>query len=205
MRSRTRPTRSGFCAKSGACWPAAAACWRWCRTGAGCGRAWTRRRSAMAAPIRARSSRICCARPGSRRWPGAKRFTCRRSDAAGSCAPPSPGSAPGPPSRRRLPACISSRRPSRSIAQSRPGASGAGWCRYCRRCWRRRRARPPGDSRIVAAAKKPAHCGHGSAVTAAASAPVNSARLSKRWRSSAPTSADLMSATRPRPRNTSAE
>ena len=64
------------------------------RTGAGFGRAWTRRRSAMAGPIRAPRSRICCARPGSRRPAGAKRSTCRRSRAAGSCARRSPGNAP---------------------------------------------------------------------------------------------------------------
>ncbi len=54
------------------------ACSRWCRIGAACGRAWTRRRSVQAGPIRARRSRICCARPGSRRPAGAKRSTCRR-------------------------------------------------------------------------------------------------------------------------------
>ena len=67
-----------------------------------------------------------CARPGSRRPAGAKRFTCRRSRAAGSCARRWPGNAPARPSRRRLPAFISSKRPSRSIAPSRPGASGGG-------------------------------------------------------------------------------
>ena len=47
--------------------------------------------------------------------------------------------------------------------------------------------------------------GHGSAVTDAASAPTSSARLSRRSRSSAAISAALISATRPRPRNTNAE
>ena len=42
MRSRTPPIRSGFCAKSGACWPAAAAfAGGGAEIGAGCGRAWT--------------------------------------------------------------------------------------------------------------------------------------------------------------------
>ena len=41
-------------------------------------------------------------------------------------------------------------------------------------------------------------------MTAAASAPTSSARLSKRWRSSARSRTDLMSSTRPRPRKTSA-
>ena len=55
----------------------------------------------------------------------AKRSTCRRFRAPGSCARRSPGSAPAPPSRRRSRACTSSRRRSRSIARSRRGASGA--------------------------------------------------------------------------------
>ena len=66
-----------------------------------CGRAWTRRRSATAGPIRARRSPICCARPGSRRPAGARRFTCRRSRAAGSCARRWPGN--GPARRYRRP------------------------------------------------------------------------------------------------------
>ena len=107
---------------------------------------------------------------------------------------------------RPLPACISSRRRSRSIARSRPGASGAAWCRSCSRCWRRRRARPPCGSMKRGRRQWRGHyAGHGSAVTAAASAPTNSARRSRRSRSSAATSAALISAIRPRPRNTSAE
>ena len=94
MRSKWRTTRSRCCARSGGCWRRAGGCWRWCRTGAGCGRAWIRRRSATAGPIRARRSRICCARPGSRRSDGARRSMCRRSRAAGSCARRWPGSAP---------------------------------------------------------------------------------------------------------------
>ncbi len=81
-----------------------------------CGPAWTRRRSAKAGPIRARRSPSYCARPGSRRPAGARRSMCRRSRAVGSCAPPWPGNAPARHSRRRLPASISSRRPSRFIA-----------------------------------------------------------------------------------------
>ena len=42
-------------------------------------------------------------------------------------------------SRRRSRACTSSRRPSRSIARFRRGASGAGWCRRSSRRSRRRR------------------------------------------------------------------
>ena len=94
MRWKCRTTRSRCCARSGACSRPAASCSRWCRTGAACGRAWTRRRSAMAGPIRARRSRICCARPGSRRSAGARRSMCRRSSAAGSCARRWRGSAP---------------------------------------------------------------------------------------------------------------
>src|SRR6516165_9386756 len=51
-----------------------------------------RHRSATAGPIRARRSRICCARPGSRRRVGETRCMYRRSRAAGFCARPSPGS-----------------------------------------------------------------------------------------------------------------
>ena len=66
-----------------------------------------------------------CARPGSRRPAGARRSMCRRSRAAGSCARRWPGSAPARRCRRRLPACISWKRPSRSIARSRCGAKAA--------------------------------------------------------------------------------
>src|SRR6266478_5216079 len=48
-----------------------AACSPWCRTGAGCGRAWTPRRSATGGLIRARRSRSCSGRRGSRQRPGA--------------------------------------------------------------------------------------------------------------------------------------
>ena len=71
---------------------------------------------------------------------GARRCTCRRSSAAGFCARRWRGSASARPSRRRSPACISSRRPSRSIARSRPRAKSAVWCRRSSRCWRRRPA-----------------------------------------------------------------
>ncbi len=53
---------------------------------------------------------------------------------AGFCAPPSPGNAPARRSRRRSPASISSRRPSRSIAPSRRGARSGGWFRRSSRC-----------------------------------------------------------------------
>ena len=78
-----------------------------------------RSRPALFAPAR---SRTCCARPGSPRPAGAKRSTCRRFRAAGSCARPWPGSAPARRCRRRSPAYISSKRPNRSIAPSRRGA-----------------------------------------------------------------------------------
>ena len=55
-RWKCRTIRRRCCANCGACWPPAAACSRWCRTGAASGRAWTRRRSAMAGRIRARRS-----------------------------------------------------------------------------------------------------------------------------------------------------
>ena len=98
---------------------------------------------------------VCCARPGSRRSPGARRCTCRRSRAAGSCVRRWRGSAPARPSRRRSPASTSSRRPSRSIARFRRAARSAVWCRRSSRCWRPRRGgaarqsqlKAPGDAR----------------------------------------------------------
>ncbi len=72
---------------------------------------------------------VCCARPGSRRWAGARRSMCRRSSAAGFCARRARGSAPARRCRRRSPACISSRPPSRSIARFRRAARSASWCR----------------------------------------------------------------------------
>ena len=136
-RSKWRTIRARCCAKSGGCWRRAGGCSRWCRTGAACGRAWTRRRSATAGPIRARRSISCCATPGSRRSAGARRSMCRRSRAAGSCARRWPGSAPARRSRRRLPACTSSKRPSRSIApfRRRRGANASAWCPRSSRCW----------------------------------------------------------------------
>ena len=85
-----------------------------------------------------------CARPGSRRPAGARRSMSRRFRAAGSCARRSPGSAPAPRCRRRSPGSTSSRRPSRSIARFRPGASGGTWCPNSSRCSRPRRAEPRG-------------------------------------------------------------
>ena len=71
------------------------------------------------ARIRARRSRICYGRPGSRRPPGATRFTSRRSIAAGFCARRSPGSAPARRFQRPSPGSTLSKRRSRSIAPSR--------------------------------------------------------------------------------------
>ena len=63
--------------------------------------------------------------PGSPRPAGAKRYTCRQSRAAGSCAQRSRGSAPARRSRPRSPACISSKPPSRFTAPFRRGANAA--------------------------------------------------------------------------------
>ena len=77
----------GAAARScGACWRRTDGCLRWCRTGAACGRAWTRRRSVMAGPIRARRSRSLLRETWFTPVAGARRSTCRRSRAAGSCA-----------------------------------------------------------------------------------------------------------------------
>src|SRR5580692_2458786 len=139
---KCHPIRSDCCAKSGGCSPPAAGCLSWCPIGAASGRAWIRRRSATAGPIRGRKSCSCCAKPGSRRPAGTKRFTCRRSRAAGSCAPPWRGSVPAPRWPRRSPASTSWKRPNRSIAPSRRhGARSGAWCRRSSRCWRRRPAR----------------------------------------------------------------
>ena len=94
-----------------------------------CGRAWTRRRSVTAGPIRARRSPASCARPCSRRRAGARRCSCRRCSATGFCARPASGSARARPSSRRFPACISWKRASRPIARFRCGARSACWCR----------------------------------------------------------------------------
>ena len=76
----------------------------------------------------------------------------------------------------------------------------------CNRCSRHRRV-PLRSRRSTANSCSvfDRHCGQGSAVTAAASMPIRSARPASRSRSSAVSSALLISPTRPRPRNTSAE
>src|SRR5262249_50504748 len=81
--------------------------WRGGRPEGVCGGGSIRRRSGPAGPIRARKSRSCCARPGSRPPRGARRSTSRRCRAAGSCAPPLRGSAPARRSRRRSLGCTS--------------------------------------------------------------------------------------------------
>ena len=75
------------CAKPGGCSPPVAGWWRWCRTGAACGRASIRPRSDRAVPIRARKSPSFCATAGLHRSDGARRCTFGRSAGDGSCAP----------------------------------------------------------------------------------------------------------------------
>ena len=214
-RSRAAGARAGKFARSGraaargvaGAAPAAAGCSRWCRTGAGCGRAWTRRRSVTAGPIRARRSRNSCARPGSRRPAGARRLyvppIARGWFLRSAVAWERTGATLSAPfagvhiveATKQVYRAIPARRERR------------GWCRRCSRCLRRF----PAWSRFrvsIASIQRPttkSHSGHGSAVTAAASAPTRSLRVSRRSRSSAARSAALISATRPRPRNTSAE
>ena len=78
----------------------------------------------------------------------AKRSTCRRSRAPGSCVRRSPGSAPARHSRRRSRVSTSSRRRNRSIARSRRGANAAAWCRrWSRRLHHRPAARRGRDAR----------------------------------------------------------
>ena len=101
--------------------------------------------------------------------------------------------------RRRSPAFISSRRPSRSIGRSRRAASGGAWFRCSSRCWRRRRAT------ACAIALRSRYAGHASAVTAAASTPTRSESPLSFSRSSAAISSVLISAIRLKPRNTRAE
>src|SRR5581483_7528465 len=61
--------------------------------------------------------------------------------AAGSCARHWRGSASAPRCRCRLRACISWKRPSRSIARSRPSGNARGSFRRWSRCWCRHRRR----------------------------------------------------------------
>jgi SAM-dependent methyltransferase len=81
------------------------------------------RRSVTAGLIRARRSRNCCGRPGSRRRHGGRRYSCPRSPAAGSCAQPWRGNVSGQRCRCRSPVCILWKRPNRSIAPFPPSAS----------------------------------------------------------------------------------
>src|ERR1700730_3514352 len=80
----------------------------------------------MGVHILARRSPSSCARHGSRRRDGGKRYTSRRLRGAGSCDRPQHGSGWARRSRHRLPACTSSRQQSRFIARCPHGARD--WC-----------------------------------------------------------------------------
>jgi SAM-dependent methyltransferase len=82
-------------------------------------------------------------RPYSLQPAGVKRFTCRRSRAAGSCGPRLRGSARAQRSQRRSPVCIWWRRPSRSIARYPHAAKNGYWYRRWNRCSRHH---PAGDA-----------------------------------------------------------
>ena len=174
-RSRTRPIRSGFCAKTGAHWR------RWplarggALTGRGCGRAWIRRRSAMAALIprpHASVARDLVHAGGLGRSPLCAAGGTRLVFALGR----SPGNAPGPPSR---PVAGGAHIVEGDQTGLSPGPlptwarTGPAWRLFLERvlaptpgaaAWRFWGWFRSGKSR---------GSGHGSAVTAAASAPVN--------------------------------
>src|SRR5438477_1092209 len=135
-RSKWPMNRARCCGNAGGCSRQADACSRWCRTGAGCGRASIRPHLGRAAPTRAPRSRTSCATPGSLRSAGAKRSTFPRSHAAGSCARQWRGNGRVRRFQRHLPACTSSRRQSRSIAPFRYDANDGDSYRRSSRRWR---------------------------------------------------------------------